>query len=148
MATRANEYQISEDDWGELTGNMAEVGGEWTAYVPTLGGTGWSLGNGTQNDGYRLQGQRLVGRSSITVGSTTTAGTGQLTLTLPTGVAFTGAGQACAVSVFDDSAGLVVACGGFVASAGAAIQTTVTSSTITFASADVIAVYYEIEIDS
>jgi hypothetical protein len=57
--------------------------GAWTAYTPTLGGTGWALGNGTLACAYQRVGKGVHYRVSLTFGSTTTAGTGGLTIALP-----------------------------------------------------------------
>jgi hypothetical protein len=55
----------------------------WTAYTPALGGAGWGLGNGTLACAYQRIGKGVLYRISLTLGSTSTAGTGGLTLALP-----------------------------------------------------------------
>jgi hypothetical protein len=124
---------------------MGELGGAWTGYTPTLGGSGWALGNGTIDGAYRLIGKRLVGRCYLQFGSTSTAGAGGLTFTLPTGTPVAEP-QACTVAVYDDSAGDTFAASGFLPASTATITTSVDSTLITFATDDVIAVQFEIEV--
>jgi len=59
--------------------------GVWSAYTPTLGGTGWALGNGTVTGRYSHQGNVIAFAINLVFGSTTTAGSSPnaLTLSLP-----------------------------------------------------------------
>lgn len=59
--------------------------GPWTAYAPVLGGTSWAIGNGTIEGRYKALGKTILMRAKVTIGSTTTKGTGgtQATVTLP-----------------------------------------------------------------
>lgn len=57
--------------------------GAWTAYTPTLGGTGWALGDGTITGAYCQIGKIVFFRATFTFGSTSTAGTASPTFTLP-----------------------------------------------------------------
>ena len=57
----------------------------WTAYTPTLAGTGFALGNGTLVAAYRRYGTLVAFRSRLTFGSTTTMGTTGQSQTLPVG---------------------------------------------------------------
>lgn len=52
----------------------------WTC---TLGGTGWAVGNGTISTGYTQVGKSVWFNVTFTTGSTTSYGTGSLTLSLP-----------------------------------------------------------------
>lgn len=58
----------------------------WTSYTPIIGGTGWSLGNGTLTGAYRQMDAKTIGLViALATGSTTTIGSGDLTLSLPSG---------------------------------------------------------------
>lgn len=69
------------------------TGAAWTAYTPTLGG--FTLGNGTWSAAYARVGKACTFRAVLTFGTTTTAATAFVTITLPlaalaaTNVAFT-----------------------------------------------------------
>jgi len=60
------------------------VPGVWASYTPTIGGTGWALGNGTISAQWCQVGKIVYARVQIVWGSTSTFGTGQLTVSLPT----------------------------------------------------------------
>lgn len=57
----------------------------WTSYTPTwaASGTAVSLGNGTITGQYIRSGKLVVAEASLTMGGTTTYGTGNYTITLP-----------------------------------------------------------------
>lgn len=55
----------------------------WTSYTPTVGGTGWALGNGTVSGAYIAAGGLVTFRMFFQLGTTSTAGASALTLTLP-----------------------------------------------------------------
>jgi hypothetical protein len=58
--------------------------GSWTSYTPTLGGTGWAIGNGTAVGAYIKIGRFVSFRARITSGSTTTYGASNApTISLP-----------------------------------------------------------------
>jgi hypothetical protein len=82
----------------------------WATYTPswTSGGSAPSLGNGTSVGGYRREGTTLHTRGQLNVGSTSTVGTGELRLSLPSGLT-TSAAQYQVVSafVYDDSGGVL-----------------------------------------
>lgn len=59
--------------------------GAWSAYTPTLGGTGTALGNGSLNGFYMRLGKLLILRVRFTLGSTSTVGS-TLTFALPSGM--------------------------------------------------------------
>lgn len=63
----------------------AAIGDPWTAYVPTwtASPTNPSIGNGSLAGSYRLIGKTLHGRIALTIGSTTTAGSGAYIFGLP-----------------------------------------------------------------
>jgi len=70
------------DNAGLITGTGTSLGA-WTAYTPTLGGTGWAIGNGTVEGRYCQIGKIVHFRAKITFGSTSTAGAGAGTVSLP-----------------------------------------------------------------
>lgn len=55
----------------------------WTSYTPTLGGTGWAVGNGTLTGRACMTADRVDFSIRLVLGSTSTAGAGNPTLTLP-----------------------------------------------------------------
>jgi len=67
------------------------AGGTWRVWdssaplgAPTIGGTGWSIGNGAfSNCWYSQVGKTVNFRGTFTIGSTTTNGSGSLTISLP-----------------------------------------------------------------
>lgn len=61
------------DNAGLITGTGTSLGA-WTAYTPTLSGTGWAIGNGTANGFYCQIGKMVFFRVGITFGSTSTFG--------------------------------------------------------------------------
>lgn len=60
----------------------------WATYTPTWTSTGSAptLGNGTLVGGYRREGTTLHLRGQLIVGSTTTVGTGDFRMSLPSGL--------------------------------------------------------------
>lgn len=65
--------------------NLKEIANAWTAFTPTwTGTTDPAIGNGTIDAAYRLIGKAADFRIRITMGSTTTYGTGEWLLSLPT----------------------------------------------------------------
>jgi hypothetical protein len=64
------------------------IGGAWQTYVPTYSATGGgaAIGNGTIAGRYKLIGDKTCHvQIKLTMGSTTTYGTGNLQFTVPTG---------------------------------------------------------------
>jgi len=78
--TRSERMRI--DSNGLITGTGTSLGA-WTAYTPTLGGTGWAIGDGTAAGVYCQIGKTVIFRIRITLGSTSTAGGSALTITVP-----------------------------------------------------------------
>jgi hypothetical protein len=74
--------RFSLDSNGLITGTGTSLGA-WTAYTPTLGGTGWALGDGTSAGSYCQIGKVVHFRGQIVFGSTSTFGAGALTISLP-----------------------------------------------------------------
>ena len=70
---------------GVITGTGFSLGA-WSAYTPTISGTGWAIGNGTVTAAYAYIGKWCAIRSQITFGSTSTYGTGDLTIQLPVNI--------------------------------------------------------------
>lgn len=66
-----------------LRDNFKAITDPWTAYTPTLAGTGWSLGNGTLNGWYSRIGNTVKFRAELVVGSTTTGPTNSPIVGLP-----------------------------------------------------------------
>lgn len=61
--------------------------GPWVSFTPTIGGTGWALGNGSLNGYYLLLTPKtVVIYISFTIGSSTTIGSADLTFALPSGM--------------------------------------------------------------
>lgn len=68
-----------------ITNNFKAIGDAWTSYTPvwTSSGTAPALGNGTLTGVYRQAGKLTIFRLTLTMGSTTTYGTGEYRLTYP-----------------------------------------------------------------
>lgn len=60
--------------------------GAWVAYTPSLAGTGWALGNGTLTGRYTRIQDTIIFQARLVIGSTTTKGSGQLNIGLPSSV--------------------------------------------------------------
>lgn len=73
-------FKIDAD--GLITGTGTSLGA-WTAYTPTLGGTGWAIGDGAAYGHYCRVGKIVHFRVLITLGATSTAGAGIATITGP-----------------------------------------------------------------
>jgi len=88
--------------------NFKAIGDAWTAYGSgaswTSSGTAPSLGNGTWNGKYMQAGKLTTFRIVLTMGSTTTFGTGNYSLALPFAVASDIGRMAAAGHARDDSA--------------------------------------------
>jgi hypothetical protein len=70
------------DSNGLITGTGTSLGA-WTSYTPTLGGTGWALGDGTAGGFYCHIGKVVHFRARFTFGSTSTFGAVAPTVSLP-----------------------------------------------------------------
>lgn len=70
------------DTNGLITGTGTSLGA-WTAYTPTIGGTGWALGNGTVTGDYCQIGKTVHFRCVITWGTSSTFGTAALQVGVP-----------------------------------------------------------------
>lgn len=68
-----------------LRDNLKAIGDPWTAYTPTWGGTTTNptLGNGSLSGRYVQAGKLTYYSIQLTIGSTTTVGSGTYTFTLP-----------------------------------------------------------------
>ena len=73
FADSAGNIRMQIDSAGLITGTGTSLGA-WTAYTPTLGGTGWAIGNGTATGAYCQVGKLVFFRAEITFGSTSTFG--------------------------------------------------------------------------
>ncbi|MGW7239743.1 hypothetical protein [Streptomyces sp. NPDC054804] len=95
VVTAALMNQEVRDQWNTVLG-------AWTSYTPTFGssGTAPALGNGTLVGQYMKIGRTVVVSLVLTVGSTTTFGSGNLNFSLPATVSSAAAGAVlnCSVS--------------------------------------------------
>lgn len=66
-----------------MTGAKPVVGPQLLAYTPSVGGTGFTVGNGTLVGGYVQYGRQVYVEIYLVFGTTTSLGTGVPTLTLP-----------------------------------------------------------------
>ena len=69
-----------------ILADLRVIGGAWTSYTPTVaaGGTAITLGNGSLDAAYKMIGDKTcVFRVTLVVGSSTSLGTGTVTVTLP-----------------------------------------------------------------
>ncbi len=89
FADSAGNIRMQIDSAGLITGTGTSLGA-WTAYTPTLGGTGWAIGNGTTVARYCVIGKTVHVMCEVTMGSTTTFGSSALRVTLPSGYGFAG----------------------------------------------------------
>jgi hypothetical protein len=64
--------------------DLNTIAGSWDAYTPTIGGTGWALGNGTITGRWKKIGRVVHVRVRVTFGTTSTYGGGALTISAPT----------------------------------------------------------------
>lgn len=99
------------DNAGLITGSGTSLGA-WTSYTPTLGGTGWALGNGTATGFYCQIGKIVHFQAEITFGSTSTFGTGTVSVTLPL-TAINATGANVSAFFFDTSASATYSAGAF-----------------------------------
>lgn len=67
---------------------LKAIGDPWTSYTPVWSSTGTavSIGNGTRVGAYVAAGKLIHFRAKITMGSTSTYGTGQYRVSLPVGM--------------------------------------------------------------
>ena len=95
--------------WGDIiNANFAAIGAAWTSFTPAWTGTGSNpaIGNGTRTGAYRQLGKTLDLSIDITMGSTTTYGTGDWLLELPNSLsAVASRWQTLSAVAFDNSAG-------------------------------------------
>ena len=77
--------------------------GKWlSTWTPTIGGTGWAIGNGSVVGRYHRIGDTVHWYLQFTFGSTTTKGTGGLAIGLPTTLSGT-VDQWCTGAFYDTS---------------------------------------------
>ena len=77
-----NTERMRIDNAGLITGTGTSLGA-WTAYTPTLGGTGWAIGDGTAAGYYCKIGKIVHWYALITLGASSTAGASPLTVSTP-----------------------------------------------------------------
>jgi hypothetical protein len=66
-----------------LPSGATDLSAAWTAYTPTVAGTGWAIGNGTATGAYMQIGKTVHYRALIAFGSTSTYGTAAIRVGLP-----------------------------------------------------------------
>lgn len=80
-------YQTDDDSLyvydGSAWAPLLEPVNGWKTYSPTVGGTGWALGNGTVTGRYMRAGRHVRFFGSVVWGNTSTFGGSNLTVTLP-----------------------------------------------------------------
>lgn len=81
----AGTERFNVDANGLITGSGSSLGA-WTSYTPTLGGTGWALGDGTATGAWCQIGKVIFFRAQIVFGSTSTYGAVVPTITGPANV--------------------------------------------------------------
>jgi len=98
------EFYYDGSEWFEI-GNTN--GGAWQSYTPTWSSTGTppTLGNGTTTGRYCQVGKAVHFQWALTIGSTSTAGTGTYTISMPVTAATPLGGPLGSGYVFDNSAG-------------------------------------------
>lgn len=73
---RLTEYNASTSAWVDIYN-----GGAWTAFTPTFqSGTGWAVGNATMTGKYKKIGRLVIAKIGILIGSSTTKGSGTLSI--------------------------------------------------------------------
>ena len=81
---------LTSTNLNTLRDSLKAIGDPWTTYTPTWTNTTTNpvIGNGTLTGSYIAAGKLIIGRVVITMGSTTTYGTGTgYTISLPTALA-------------------------------------------------------------
>ena len=72
------------DDWDNVLDELTAISAAWTAYTPTwTASVNPAIGNGTIVGSYRRVGKTVNAVAKITMGSTTTFGTGTYVISLP-----------------------------------------------------------------
>jgi hypothetical protein len=84
-------YETDTDRVYGYNGGWIQFGslGAHTSFTPTVGGTGWAVGNGTATGQYIRIGRFIYAIGGVSFGSTSTFGAGGLTLSLPVAAATT-----------------------------------------------------------
>lgn len=143
----------------ELTNLATALTAAWGTWTPTWSGFAGNpaLGNGTMNAKYRRIGKTIDGVIALTMGSTTTFGSGQWRFSLPGGATVrTGHEYTCAVWMFDASASNRYVGAGRIAgtllelhnAALGATQGSVTSAApFTWATSDLLSVSFTVEVN-
>lgn len=87
--------------------NLKELGDAWTSYTPSWTGSGSnpSIGNGTIAGRRILAGKLCIFEIQILMGSTTSYGSGNYSLTLPAAPRVTAANDTFSGMLYDSSAG-------------------------------------------
>lgn len=80
--TTSNTQRLLVDANGLITGTGSSLGA-WVSYTPTLGGTGWALGDGVVTASFCQIGKIVHYRINLAIGSTTVIGSDNITFTLP-----------------------------------------------------------------
>jgi hypothetical protein len=67
----------------QLRDPLKELSDAMTSYTPVVTGTGWAAGNAVHAGGWIDADHLVIGYFSITIGSTTTVGSGAYSITVP-----------------------------------------------------------------
>lgn len=104
-----------------INANFAAIGAAWTSFTPTWTGAGGNpaIGNGTLTGAYLQIGKTLHFRIAVTMGSTTTYGSGEWSFTLPNSLTSAGAKQIVPAAALDTGTAYRVGMGRVNASATA-----------------------------
>jgi hypothetical protein len=89
--TRATGFVVTAAVWNaDVVNNLKEIGDAWTAYTPawTASTTNPTIGNGTIVGRWISAGKMVLFKIQVTIGTTTTLGTGNYSITLPTAAHF------------------------------------------------------------
>lgn len=121
----------AQASWADAVAQALAVFGPSTGYTPTWtsSGTAPSLGNGTLSGNFWQFGKLVIGRLTLTIGSTTSGGTGNWFFSLPV--------TAVGSVAFQDPIGDMIAKQSTSASGATAINSTTTLQCVTSALATV-----------
>jgi hypothetical protein len=79
----ASQILKADDGWAAIIAILSTLTSAWTAFTPTLSNTGFALGNGAAAGRYIELNKMVLYTGRVTMGSTTTFGTGTYVADLP-----------------------------------------------------------------
>lgn len=120
VVARATGYVVTATNWNEFVNNFKAIGDAWTSYTPawTATGTAPAVNNGSITGSYISVGKLTIGKLKLTLGSTSTVGTGSYRFSLPV--------TAADASLYAIGSGFVDDASGSVYAVGARLITTTT----------------------